>query len=122
MLEGNIFATREMQLHPIIYKSLLDTLAMKQKKKHFKKIVEYMQKYEKPQDVSPNLIDHIITIGINQQYPLTLGKFVRDFIVMRDYNIRLDSFIRFFLFIEKCKGFEEDARKFLLITHESSHL
>jgi hypothetical protein len=42
LLEGNIFAKKGMKMHPMIYKNLLQTLTVRPKKKHFKKVVEYI--------------------------------------------------------------------------------
>jgi len=53
LLLGNIFAERNMQLSPIVYHDMLETVAINQKKKHFKKIVEYIQKYETSQSLKP---------------------------------------------------------------------
>jgi len=47
---------------------------------------------------------------------------VRDLIVDGDYHIHKSSFMKFVMFMEKCKGFEEDAKKFLFLTQRSSHL
>ena len=66
--------------------------------------------------MSPVLIDQIIQVGINNQYPLTLGQLVRDMIVDGDYSIHKSSFMKFVMFMEKCKGYEEDAKKFLFLT------
>lgn len=109
-----------MQIHPLIYKNLLETLTLKPKKKHFKKLIEYIRKHEK--DVKPQLLDQLINVGIDHQYPVTLGKSIRDFIVQEDYKIHQASFMKFVMFMEKCKGFEEDAKKFLLLSNQSSHL
>ena len=64
ILLGNIFADKNMTLHPMIYKNLLDTLGMMPKKKYFKKIVEYIQKYENEKEVQPLMLDQIISLGI----------------------------------------------------------
>lgn len=61
-------------------------------------------------------------VGINNIYPITLGTMMRDFIVQKDYNIHKATFIKFVMFMEKCKGFEIDAKKFYFLTQESSHL
>jgi hypothetical protein len=53
-----------MKLDKDVYISLLHTLKMKQKKKHFKKVVAYIRKFSDPNDLSPKLIDQIISIGI----------------------------------------------------------
>ena len=65
LLAGNIFSEKEMSMHPDIYKSLLETLAIRPNKKHFKKITAYMRKFEKKEEVPPVLLDQIINIGIN---------------------------------------------------------
>ena len=69
----------------MIYKNLLETLTLKPKKKHFKKLIEYIRKNEK--DVKPQLLDQLINVGIDHEYPVTLGKSIRDFIVQEDYKI-----------------------------------
>ena len=70
-----------MKLDKDVYISLLHTLKMKQKKKHFKKVVAYIRKFSDPNDLSPILIDQIISIGIEMQIPITLGQLVRDMII-----------------------------------------
>lgn len=72
--------------------------------------------------MSQQLLDQIINVGIDHKYPTTLGKIVRDLIIQGDYNIHQNSFVKFVMFMEKCKGFEEDAKKFLLLSTQSSHL
>lgn len=62
-------------------------------------------------------MDQLISVGIDHQYPVTLGKAIRDFIVQEDYQIHQASFMKFVMFMEKCKGFEEDAKKFLLLSN-----
>lgn len=86
------------------------------KKKHYKKIIAYLRKHEPVDQVPMHLIDQIITIGIQNQYPVTLGQLVRDLIVQGDYKIHKQTFMKFTLFLEKCKGFEEDAKRFLILT------
>lgn len=43
-------------------------------------------------------------------------------ITQYDLNIHKTSLIKFVMFMESCKGFEEDAKKFYFLTSESSHL
>lgn len=121
-LVGNIFADKKMSLHPDVYRSMLQTLTMRPNKKHYKKILEYVRKNEKKENISPVLLDQIISVGIDQQYPITLGKFIRDIIVQEDYNIHKTSFMKFLMFLERSKGYEEDAKKFLILLQYSSHL
>lgn len=47
---------------------------------------------------------------------------MRDLIVRGDYNIHKSTFIEFVKFMERSKGFEEDAKKFYILLSESSHL
>lgn len=122
LLLGNLFAAKQMQLPMEFYRSLLQSLMIKGKKKHFKKLVSYIYKVEPASRVSPLLIDQLVAVGINNQYPITLGQVVRDMIIQHDYAIHRSTFVKFLLFMERCKGFEEDAKKFYFLTAESSHL
>mmetsp|Transcript_27436 Transcript_27436/g.41712 ORF Transcript_27436/g.41712 Transcript_27436/m.41712 type:complete len:307 (-) Transcript_27436:463-1383(-) len=121
LLLGNIFAEKEISLSHLIYKNLLETESLVPKKKHYKKIAAYLKAHEKPSNVKPQTIDMLIQTGIDQKYPLTLGQIVRD-LVMQDYNIPKSSFMKFLMFMEKCKGYEEDAKRFLALINQSSYL
>lgn len=77
---------------------------------------------EDSSQIPPQLIDLVVKIGIKHQYPITLGKYMRDIIVHDDCNISDNTFMSFIMFLEKSKGFEEDAKKFLLLTGNSSFL
>jgi len=60
LLLGNLFAGRQMRLHSEIYNSLLTTLSLNPKKKHFKKIVEYVRVHEPVEEVGQILLNQII--------------------------------------------------------------
>lgn len=47
--------------------------------------------------------------------PVTLGQLVRDMIIQDDCNIQKSTFMKFLAFMEKSKGYEEDAKKFLTL-------
>ena len=64
LLKGNLFAAKEMQLPLSVYDSLLQTVGFTQKKKHFKKIVKYIQEHEPSDRIPQQLIDKIVSIGI----------------------------------------------------------
>lgn len=64
-LAGNIFAEKRMAMHPDVYRSLLETLTMRPNKKHFKKVVAYVREMEKREDVSPLLLDQLVSVGID---------------------------------------------------------
>jgi len=95
---------------------------MQPKKKHYKKVVEYIRAHEPVNEVPEHIIDQMINVGIVCRYPVTLGQVVRDLVVRGDYKIHKSSFIQFVKFMERCKGFEEDAKKFYILIGESSHL
>jgi len=65
LLAGNIFAQKKVRFSPQVYESLLNTNVIKPKKKHFKKIIQYMRTMEDGSQVSPILIDLVVKIGIN---------------------------------------------------------
>jgi len=122
LLAGNIFAQKKMQLPLDVYRSLLQTLAVRPKKKHFKKVVEYLTTHEPVSRLTPQLLDQIIAIGISHSYPVTLGQIVRNMVSQLDCNIHRSSYMKFVMFLESCKGFEDDAKKFLFLVQHSSHL
>lgn len=122
LLANNLFAQKKVKLSPQVYESLLHTNIVRPKKKHFKKIIQYMRQFEDASRMTPEIVDLVVKIGINHQYPVTLGKYMRDIIVHDDYKIDKETFMKFVMYLEKSKGFEEDAKKFLLLTGNSSHL
>ena len=73
LLAGNLFHDNGMQMPDQGYISLLQSVALNSKKKHFKKILQYIVLNEKPETLSPELIDLITFIGIDQKYPVLLG-------------------------------------------------
>jgi len=46
LLVGNLFAREGMNLGSAVYRSLLETVALHPKKKHYKKIIQHMLKFE----------------------------------------------------------------------------
>ena len=87
LLKGNIFAAKKVSIPVDVYKSLLHTVMVRPKKKHYKKIINYMRKYEPVDQVPMHLLDQVISVGIENKYPVTLGQLVRDLIVQGDYKI-----------------------------------
>lgn len=48
---------------------------------------------------------------------------MRDLIIQDDANLHKATYMKFLMFMERCKGYEEDAKKFLmLVTKESTRL
>ena len=73
------------------YKSLLQSVALQPKKKHFKKILQYVVLNEKPENVSSDLIDLITYVGIDQKYPILLGSTMK-YLLQNDYKIKENTF------------------------------
>lgn len=121
ILAGNIFAKDGMNLGSSVYRSLLETVALHPKKKHFKKIVAHLTQFENKENVESQLIDLITFIGIDQKYPVFLGQTMK-FLLQNDYAVTPATFKSFVLFLERCKGFEEDAKRFVVLTSETKHV
>lgn len=47
---------------------------------------------------------------------------MRDIIVHEDYHIHKATFMKFIMFMERSKGFEEDAKKFMILSQQSSSI
>jgi len=61
-----IFSPRKkIEIPQEVYQNMLQTLNVRPKKKHFKKILAYIRKFESVDKVKPVLIDQIIQVGIN---------------------------------------------------------
>jgi len=50
-----------------------------------------------------------------------LGQTVK-YMIENGYNIPMNSFRKFILFIERCKGYEEDAKRFIFLSSETENL
>lgn len=57
LLLGNIFALKKISMPIEFYRSVLQTLMIKDKKKHFKKLVAYITEIEEPSNISPVLLN-----------------------------------------------------------------
>lgn len=123
MLAGNLFADLGYELHEDVYRSLLETVAAHPKKKHYKKIVGYLLEKVDTQRLSPELLHQLIAVGLELGLPETVAKTMRDLVIHKDVAMPKRTFIDFVVFLERCKGYEEDAKKFLtVVAKESSHL
>lgn len=66
LLIGNIFhELRDFKMPKQAYISLLQTVALQPKKKHYKKIIQYMVLNETSSELSSDLIDMLTFIGID---------------------------------------------------------
>ena len=104
-----------------VYESLLQSSALNPKKKHYKKIVQYLVLNEKAEDVDPDLIDLLTFIGIDQKYPVLLGTTMK-YLVQNDFKVLPRTLQKFVMFLERCKGYEEDAKRFLFLSSETKNI
>jgi len=66
LLIGNIFhELRDFKMPKQAYISLLQTVALQPKKKHYKKIIQYIVLNESSSELSSDLIDMLTFIGID---------------------------------------------------------
>ena len=119
LLAGNIFAKQGINLGSQVYRSLLETVALHPKKKHYKKIVQHMLQYEDKENVDPELLQLMIFVGIDQKYPILLGQTMK-YLLQNDYQVTPKIFKQFMSFLERCKGYEEDAKKFVVLTADTT--
>ena len=103
------------------YVSLLQTVSLQPKKKHYKKLIQYLVLNESASELSSDLIDMVTFIGIDQKYPVLLGSTMKYFL-QNEYKVKESTFQRFVMFLERCKGFEEDAKRFLFLSHDTEDI
>ena len=53
LLIGNIFAQKKVSLSHFGYRSILETLVLHPKKKHFKKVVQHLIEFESKENIDP---------------------------------------------------------------------
>jgi hypothetical protein len=121
LLEGNIFCKDDINLGPSVYRSLLETMALYPKKKHLKKLIQHVIRYEDKENVTSELLHLITYIGIDQGYPILLGHTMK-YLLANDYQVSPKVFRDFVLFLERSKGFEEDAKRFVSLTSDTTHI
>ena len=73
LLEGNIFCKDGINLPSQVYQSLLETMVLHPKKKHFKKLIQHLIRYNQKELVTPELLTLICNIGIDHEYPILMG-------------------------------------------------
>lgn len=124
LLVGNLF--RGVNLPPTVYRSLLETVALQPKKKHYKKIVEHMIESQDNEDftqIPSEIIDLMVSIGIDQKYPVYVGQSLKTMLQSHDkFEINVTTFKTFILFLERCKGYEADAIRFMSLANDTEHI
>ena len=74
-----------------------------------------MIRHKKPEEIDQRVIDMITFIAIDQRYPVLIGNTFK-YLMQNGYKVSPESFKNLVLFLERCKGFEEDAKRFLLLS------
>lgn len=119
ILVGNIF--KNVPLTYFGYKSLLETLTLAPKKKHLKKLLAHLNTFEGKTKVDSSLIQLAVRLCVEQKWPVLLGKTMK-FWLQNDYHVPLRAFQQCVLFLERCKGYEEDAKRFIFLTADTETL
>ena len=118
LLSGNLFNNHISQVG---YKSLLHSVLLTGKKKHFKKIIMHMNKFLKPEDFNDEIIQKVIEISVVHDFPILLGKTMKDFID-NGVIISKENYISFYMYLDRCKGLEKDVLRFLFSVNNTSHI
>lgn len=121
LLAGNLFSNTGFKMPKQAYMSLLHSVALRPKKKHYKKIIQYMVLNESPAELDSDLINLVTEIGIDQKYPVLLGSTIK-YLLQNNYKVSESTFQNFVMFLERCKGYEEDAIRFLLLSSETDYI
>ena len=118
LLAGNLFNNH---MSTIGYRSLLHSVLLTGKKKHFKKIIEHMSKHLKPEDINDELVQKTIEIAVAHDFPILLGKTIKEFID-KGVTISKDNYINFYMYLDRCKGLEKDVLRFLFAVNDTKHI
>lgn len=120
LLAGNLFPH---QISIIGYQSLLRSVLLTGKKKHFKKIVQHIQKYLLPND--PNavatLINPIIQICNAHDFPILMGQIMKVFLE-NNVQISKEDFVTFYSSMDRVKGLEKDTVRFITAINDTKHI
>jgi hypothetical protein len=60
----------------------------------------------------------MVTLGIQQQYPIYIGTTIKE-MLSHKFPVQASTFKDFVLFLESCKGYEEDAKRFVSLAHDT---
>jgi hypothetical protein len=63
----------------------------------------------------------MVTLGIQQQYPIYIGTTIKE-MLSHKFPVQASTFKDFVLFLESCKGYEEDAKRFVSLAHDTEHI
>ena len=67
------------------------------------------------------MVDLIVTTGIDQRYTVLLGQVLKEMLAL-NMQVELGTFKKYVYFLERCKGYEEDAKRFVNLAHDTQHI
>lgn len=118
LLVGNIFNNH---LSITGYKSLLHSVLLTGKKKHFKKILTHMVKHLPAEQINDDVVQKTIEIAVCHEFPILLGKTMHQF-VSKGVKISKENYVNFYMYLDRCKGLEKDTLRFIFDVNNSEHI
>lgn len=91
ILGGNIF---NHSVSSVGYKSLLHSVLISGKKKHFKKILAHIEKHLSPEEIDDKIVESIINVAVSHNFPILLGTTMKDFLA-NGVKISKDNYLDF---------------------------
>ena len=67
------------------------------------------------------MLQLIVNVGIDQKHPVLLGHAMKYFL-QNNYKVTPKVFRDFVLFLERSKGYEEDAKRFVIMSSDTEHI
>ena len=80
-----------------------------------------MLQHKDADKIDAKLIEMLTLIGIEQKLPTLLGTTMK-YLITNGYNVREQTFLQCVMVLERCKGYEEDANRFINLSYESKHI
>jgi hypothetical protein len=118
LLEGNIF---DNQVSKIGYQSLLHSVLVNGKKKHFKKTLEHMQKYMDSSEINDEIVSKVIDVSSQHDFPILLGLTMKNF-MEKGVKVSMENYVKFYMYLDRCKGFEKDTLRFIFAVNDTEHI
>ena len=96
LLEGNLF---DCWMGETAYKSILDTVNITGKKKHYQKVFKHILEHLPDKKIPDSLLLRIIEGCKEYEYPVMLGKFFKQ---MLDEKVEFseEAFVKFYLYLD----------------------
>ena len=113
ILAGNIF---DCKLPLRVYLSLIRTLRLTGKKKHFKKLWAHMRRHLEPADFSKEMLKELLETAIENDFPILMSSIVSECLEL-DIGLYKTTFKRFLRYIESVKDDSLGRASDRVVTH-----